>query len=173
MVSDAVAGGTLTSYSTRFSLTGMKGAFSDIQIAGITALGVSTAGPQGVNSVAGAHPPGVDNIDAAMFALPWAQQTGPTRYAAMQPIPPSKITKNKPTPLNPTSSFNIATTFLPPPPPAQTTFTQSQTQTFTQSENPVRKPPFPPIFASFFGFFVGLCLYDHLFFNLSSLCSSI
>ena len=53
--------------------------------------------------------------EAGSFAISYQMQTGPTRYAPMQPKPPSAITATATNPLNPTSHWTLATTFLPLP----------------------------------------------------------
>jgi hypothetical protein len=73
---------------------------------------------------------------AGEFGIPYNQQTGLTRYAPMQPLPPTSITAQNTSPLWPTSSVPIATTFLPIP-SVQTTITQGATYLFTSHENTV------------------------------------
>jgi hypothetical protein len=55
----------------------------------------------------------------------------------MQTYPPTKITMKTKTPLNPTSPYTIATTFMGRP-TILTTITQGVTWGFSQEENPVR-----------------------------------
>ncbi|KAK4981879.1 hypothetical protein LTR28_002912 [Elasticomyces elasticus] len=59
---------------------------------------------------------------------------GLTRYAPMQPVPPTKITAKSPTPLYPTSAYVIATTWLPIPTIVKTV-TASQTFNVKSMEN--------------------------------------
>lgn len=75
--------------------------------------------------------------DEGEFAVEYTMQTGPTRYAPMQPVPKTKITKKKATPQYPTSSVNIAKAILPTP-KIQTTITQSQTHSVSSMANTVR-----------------------------------
>lgn len=77
-------------------------------------------------------------VGGDQFAIPYNSQFGPTKYAPMQSVPPTKITKGgNPTPLYPTSAFTIATTWLLPNPSIKTTTTQQQTASFDSIENPV------------------------------------
>ncbi|KAI6852184.1 hypothetical protein KC350_g1133 [Hortaea werneckii] len=66
--------------------------------------------------------------------VPYPLQTGLTKYAPMQPIPPTKITKKQYSPLYPTSAVTIATTWLPNP-TIVTTVTASQTFSVSSMEN--------------------------------------
>ncbi len=89
-------------------------------VAQVKALGGITTGPPTVNDVAAAAPdtPAASSVaapaGAAGFGVPYNLQSGLTRYAPMQPVPPTKITANNPKPLFPTSPFVIATAALPP-----------------------------------------------------------
>jgi len=113
-----VAGGTVTNYSNRFTITGMTGTSS-------VALGTisSTDGPEDVNNIAAAA--GVEARD--VYGTPYNLQTGPTRYAAMQPVPPTKITATNTAPLYPTSSVQLASAPLPAQDSIVTTVTQANT----------------------------------------------
>lgn len=124
-MSVAKAGGTITNYSDRFSLAGMTGSFPPAVITANAAV-TGTAGPPKVNQVAVAPAAGAGAADAGNWAIPYNLQSGPIRYAPMQPIPPTKITKADVNPLWPTSSVPLATTFLPNP-TIPTTLTQAQT----------------------------------------------
>ena len=137
VIAVATEGGTLTSYSTRFTLTGMTGSTPATYAQAVTALGGSTAGPQGVNDVSnGAGTPGAA-AGAAEFTVPYQLQTGLTKYAPMQPVPPTKITASSFTPLHPTSAYTVATTWMPMP-TIVTTVTESQTYSVSSMENTVR-----------------------------------
>lgn len=146
MISNGKDGGTVTNYSDRFTLTGMTGKTTSTYQAAVQALAGSTAGPPTVNDVVpnnGAAPAAqapaasvAPAADAAEFNVPYTLQTGLTRYAPMQPVPPTKITKQNPTPQYPTSAFTIARTYLPPP-IIFTTATQPQTFSVQSRENPV------------------------------------
>lgn len=136
MISVASTGGTVTNFSPRFSLSGMTGTFPASVQAG--AKGISgTAGPASVNQVAGSGGAAPAAGNAASFTLPFAEQTGPIRYAPMQKYPPTKIAAKIKTPLYPTSPYTIATTYLPILKGA-TTQTASVTWSFSQYENTVR-----------------------------------
>jgi hypothetical protein len=131
--STAAKGGTVTNFSPRFSLSGMTGKFPPEVIKGMDGV-TGTDGPARLDETsdgAAANPADGD------YGVEYTMQTGPTRYAPMQPIPPTKITKKEAKPLHPTSAFTIATTFLPPPKIHQTTITQSQTYSVKSRENTV------------------------------------
>ncbi|KAI9879451.1 MAG: hypothetical protein M1830_008498 [Pleopsidium flavum] len=133
MMSVATAGGTITNYSPRFSLTGMTGSFPPNVIAGLKTV-TGTAGPATENNVAAAHPGGGAGEQAGGFSVPYTLQTGLTKYAPMQPQPPSKITAKTAAPLWPTSAVVYAQTWLPRPSQV-TTFTQSNTYSVSSMEN--------------------------------------
>lgn len=141
MISTATAGGTVTNYSNRFTLTGMTGVFSAaVQTALKTVTG--TAGPATVNNIAQAAPPPgqAATADEGVYATPYNDQIGLTRYAPMQPVPPTAITATNTAPLWPTSSVVLATTFLPIP-SIQTTITQAQTFSVASHPNTVSSIP--------------------------------
>ncbi|ORX98111.1 beta-1,6-glucan boisynthesis protein-like protein [Clohesyomyces aquaticus] len=141
ILSTAKAGGTITNYSPRFSLSGMTGTFPDTVLTGLKKVD-GTDGPATVNAIAqgGQNPAGP--VDGDLFKVAYTMQTGITRYAPMQPVPPTKITKKKATPLYPTSSVVIAKSNLPIP-KQQTTVTQSQTFSVSSMENTVAAQPGP------------------------------
>ena len=122
IISPIATGGTVTNYSPRFSLTGMKGTFPPGVAAGIKAAS-GTEGPPTEKSEGGA--PGA-NAPSASYAIPFASQSGQIFYAPMQKRPGSKITAKTISPAYPTSSFKLAKSPLPPPVPT-TTFTASMT----------------------------------------------
>lgn len=140
MVAVAKAGGQLTTYSDRFVYTGMTGVFpANVETALADISG--TTGPQTVDetakdNAAAPNPAGGD------YDVEYTMQTGPTRYAPMQPIPPTRITATNTKPLYPTSSVVIATTRLPIP-RIQTTLTQSQTFSVQSRENTVAPASHP------------------------------
>ena len=70
------------------------------------------------------------------YTIPYALQTGATRYAPMAKRPGSTIPPGKPTPQNPTSSYSIATTYLGPP-LVENTKSASRTDTVSSIENTV------------------------------------
>jgi hypothetical protein len=71
------------------------------------------------------------------FVVPYTMQTGPIRYAPMQPQPGTQITAQSASMAYPTSSVSVATTYLPPATQWQTTMTQSQTFSVASIENTV------------------------------------
>lgn len=112
----------------------MVGTFSQSALDGLKNVD-GTDGPARVDQTSNGAAPGVEGD----FNVEYTMQTGLTRYAPMQPVPPTKITKNKATPLHPTSGFTIAKTFMALP-KIQTTITQSQTFSISSRENPVSAP---------------------------------
>lgn len=128
-------GGTIKNYSSRFTLSGMIGVFTPaIQTALTTVSG--TAGPE---RDTGGLAAATASIAGDLWAIPYDQQIGNTKYAPMQPIPPTKITATNTKPIWPTSGVTIATTFLPIPTIA-TTLTQAQTHVVPSHPNTVRNP---------------------------------
>ncbi|KAI9791072.1 MAG: hypothetical protein M1816_004303 [Peltula sp. TS41687] len=133
MISVATVGGTVINYSKRFTLTGMTGIFPPAVLDGLKNV-KGTDGPATQNQVAGQN-----NANPAAdgpWAVPYTLQTGLTRYAPMQPLPPTKITVDKATPLFPTSPVTFAKTWLQPP-SQQTTLTQSATFSINSRVNDV------------------------------------
>ena len=126
----------MINYSERFSLTGMTGVFSKAALDGLKTV-KGTDGPPTENQMAGQDAAKEDADADGLFGVAYTLQTGPTRYAPMQQQPPTKITAKVATPLFPTSSAKIATTWLPPP-VALTTMTESATYVVTSRENDVR-----------------------------------
>jgi len=126
MRSTATAGGFVINYSSRFKLTGMTGVFPADVTAALATVSGATGPPTSNNVVAAAPPAGTTAApgDTGVYAIPYNQQSGPIKYAPMQPFPPTSITATNTAPLWPTSSVVIATTFLPIP-SVQTTVTQS------------------------------------------------
>jgi hypothetical protein len=138
MIAVAKAGGELITYSDRFSYSGMLGKWDAATKAALATIS-GTKGPKAVdNTVAAAKPanPVAAAPEAGDFDVAYTMQTGPTRYAPMQPVPPTKVTATNTKPLYPTSSVKIATTFLPIP-DIQTTITQSQTYSVSSRANTV------------------------------------
>jgi hypothetical protein len=134
IVATAKTGGTLTVYSPRFSYSGMTGTFKDNVLTGMKSV-KGTDGPPSEDTTT--KDGAAANPDAELFDVEYTMQTGPTRYAPMQPVPPTKITKKDATPQYPTSSVDIARTILPIP-KIQTTITQSQTHKVSSMANTVR-----------------------------------
>ena len=141
MISTAKAGGTVTNYSNRFTVTGMTGTTAaNIQKA-VTALGGSTASPATINDVsnAAADPASAPAAvpAAGAYTVPYQLQKGLTRYAPMQPIPPTKITAKDAKPLFPTSDYILAKSRMAVP-SIVTTLTLPQTFSVQSSVNSVR-----------------------------------
>ena len=127
----------MINYSDRFTLTGMTGITPPAFVTAVTALNGVTDGPPTLNQVSNAdNAPGGGAADAGAFTIPYNLQTGLTKYAPMQPIPPTKITQKNYTPLYPTSAVIVATTFLGQP-SLLTTLTASQTFSVSSMENTV------------------------------------
>jgi hypothetical protein len=133
-------GGTVTNYSPRFSLTGMKGTFPPEVVAGIQKVS-GTDGPPTEKTGGDPPKPGA-NIPSASFAIPFASQTGAIFYAPMQKRPGTKITAKNAKPLYPTSSVIFATGFLPTP-KQTTTYTATMTISTESRAHTVRRPVCP------------------------------
>lgn len=133
MLSVASAGGTIWTYSSRFTLTGMTGSFS-AAVAAANLQVTGTTGPDPVNAVAGTG--ATASAAAGAWGTPYNLQTGLTKYAPMQPVPPTAITATNTAPLWPTSSVAFATTFLPIPSQV-TTLTQANTFSVSSHANTV------------------------------------
>ena len=139
MISTSSEGGTVTNYSDRFSISGMTGTTPAAEAAAVVALNGATAGPATVNNIANNAAPAAGTtavVDGGVYAVPYNLQTGLTKYAPMQPVPPTKITAKNVTPLYPTSAVTIATTYLAIP-SIVTTMTLSQTFSVSSMENTV------------------------------------
>ncbi|KAF2019257.1 hypothetical protein BU24DRAFT_418844 [Aaosphaeria arxii CBS 175.79] len=137
MISTATKGGTITNYSPRFSLSGMTGTFPQAVLDGMKNVEGTDGPPSQDNTNAGAVNPADGD-----YGVEYTMQTGATRYAPMQPVPPTKITKKQATQRFPTSSVVLATTFLPIP-KAQTTITKPQTFSVSSRENTAAPAPMP------------------------------
>ncbi|KAF1830740.1 hypothetical protein BDW02DRAFT_506863 [Decorospora gaudefroyi] len=145
MVAVGKKGGRLTTYSDRFAYSDMKGKnildnFPKVKPAVAKISG--TDGPDPVDATGdkavGAEPTVV--IDDDLFKVEYTMQTGLTRYAPMQPVPPTKITATNTAPLYPTSKVVLAKTKLPIP-SVVTTVTASQTYSVKSMENTVAAAP--------------------------------
>ncbi|KAK2750698.1 hypothetical protein FQN57_002771 [Myotisia sp. PD_48] len=122
------ASGSITAYSSRFTLSKMTGSFSEIVRNGIQTV----TGPDGP---AHRHILQERKLGAGgPHDVPFGQQTGPTRYAPVPKHPPTKITLKSAKPLFPTSSYKLATTFLPTP-TIVTTISLVDTPTVAAIEN--------------------------------------
>jgi len=132
MVSVATEGGQVINFSNRFSISGMVGT---IDATFTNAVPGGTDGPDGEDNAANNADSGAATSTMGTGdGVPYPLQTGLTKYAPMQPIPPTKITKKQYSPLYPTSSVSIATTWLPNP-TIVTTVTASQTFSVSSMEN--------------------------------------
>ncbi|PSK33946.1 putative cell wall synthesis protein KRE9 [Elsinoe australis] len=132
MMLTSSSGGQLINYSDRFTLTGMTGTFPANVLAGINAIS-GTAGPANEDQITNDAGAGAGDSGNA---VPYSLQSGLTRYAPMQPVPPTKITAKTWTPLFPTSAFTVATTYFPRP-SIVTTITASQTFSVSSVENTI------------------------------------
>jgi len=141
IVSTSTTGGQVINYSPRFSLSSMTGTLPATVIAAINALPAgTTTGP--ATSGSGLDPATPANGAAGgsysnSYVVPYTMQTGPIRYAPMQPVPGTQITAQSASMAYPTSSVSVATTYLPPATQWQTTMTQSQTFSVASIENTV------------------------------------
>ncbi|KAJ8068320.1 hypothetical protein OCU04_003882 [Sclerotinia nivalis] len=136
MIATAKAGGTVTVYSNRFSISGMTGDF------GNTFTITGTAGPATVNTVADtvAAASSSSTVAEGVYGIPYQSQTGLTRYAPMGLMPGSTITATNTAPQYPTSSVALATTYLSSA-TIETTLTQAQTASFESHANTVSFKP--------------------------------
>lgn len=125
IVSQVTAGGTVTDFSDRFTLSGMTGTFSTTVTQGLSTIS-GNSGPVGINTFSQTGTSA--QAEAGSFTIPYYLQTGLIKYAPMQPIPPTKITANSATPLFPTSAYTIATTYMAIP---SITLTVTDSQTFS------------------------------------------
>ena len=135
MISIATAGGQVINFSERFSLSGMTGIFPPTLLTDLQLVS-DTKGPPTLNQVAGAQPGGSVGAGDPQFRVPYTMQTGNTKYAPMQPLPPTKITQTKTSRLHPTSAVSIARTFLRIP-SVVTTVTENPTYVVKSHENQV------------------------------------
>lgn len=136
MTSVSSDGGSVINYSDRFTLSGMTGVTPE---AFEEAVPGGTSGPADPpsNMIPAAADPAAVVPAEGDYDVPFNKQSGSIRYAPMQPFPPTKITKKgKPTPLFPTSAFDIATEKMGLP-SVITTVTQSQTVHAMTMENTV------------------------------------
>lgn len=136
----ATAGGTVTNYSPRFSISGMTGTFPGNVLAGLKKV-KGTAGPPTESNIVdpGSGSGSGTPEDSGIYAIPFPSQSGNVMYAPMQGRPGSKITAKAASPRYQTSSVRIATTFLAPP-RQTTTFTKSLTISVESRENLVFYP---------------------------------
>lgn len=137
MISTAKEGGTVTNFSGRFSIEGLTGTTAANAVTGAQAV-TGTDGPDTIDNVANDAAAAAPAAGAGddMYGIAYADQSGLTKYAPMQGVPPTKITAQNFSPKYPTSSVSIATTWLPKP-TVQTTMTQTQTFSVSSMENTV------------------------------------
>lgn len=128
---------TVINYSDRFSVIGMTGTFSELVQYGLSLTANDTSDSHQdlklrKRQVAAAIIPAKN-----LYDVPYPEQSkGLTKYAPMGKRPATTITAKSGPPQFPTSTFNIARTFLPIP-AWQTTLTASRTWTNSLIENPV------------------------------------
>jgi len=124
---------SVINYSKRFTLTQMTGTFSSRVKTGI--LSVSDTDGPAIKEDDGREE--LRKRQKDMFTVPYEDQlTGLTRYAPMAKQPGTTITAKTPKPQYPTSSYVVATTFLPKP-TIVTTLTAPQTFSTSSIENTV------------------------------------
>ncbi|KAI9737006.1 MAG: hypothetical protein M1834_000595 [Cirrosporium novae-zelandiae] len=132
MIAVATAGGTVTLYSSRFSLTGMTGSFSTTVKSALSDIS-GTSGPD-VDNEAVTDSSGTSAAGTNSYGVEYTLQTGSTRYAPMIPTPHTTITATNTSPLFPTSAVTYATTYMGSP-DVYTTLTQSATYSASSIEN--------------------------------------
>lgn len=116
----------------------MTGTFPAAVTTGLESV-TGTDGPAKVDDVSTGVATSAAAVDGGEYTVAYHLQTGLTKYAPMQPVPPTKITASNPTPLNPTSAYTIATTYLGKA-TILTTMTASQTYSVSSIENTVGRP---------------------------------
>lgn len=142
---------SVVNYSPHFTLTSMTGTFSPNLLHGAHSLAPTSASSE-IEELrirqAGGLEPGVEglgvrarvgarDVDGANpFTIPYQLQTGLTRYAPMAKKPGTSITAKTATPQYPTSSYEIATTYLPQP-TVQVTISAPVTYSTSSIENTV------------------------------------
>lgn len=136
MISVSEEGGQVINYSDRFTLTGMVGTFPAAVVSGLASV-TGTDGPATDNEVSNAAGGASAAAAGGSYTVAYNLQTGLTKYAPMQPVPPTSITAKSATPLYPTSAYTVATTWMATPKVA-TTLTLSQTFSVSSVENTVR-----------------------------------
>lgn len=137
MIAVAKTGGQLIAYSDRFSYSGMTGKNILNPVVKAAAVAVTdTKGPAAEDNTAADQTTSTSTDNGDVYNVEYTMQTGLTRYAPMQPVPPTKVTATNTKPLYPTSSVPIAKTKLPIP-SIQTTLTATQTYSVSSIENTV------------------------------------
>lgn len=154
-ISTSATGATSTSYSDRFTLTGMTGSFPAAAAAGVASLAASdTAGPSGTSpssEATGTAGAGTSSAAAATtaaaagmtidpaagpYGTPFPLQTGLTRYGPMPAPPGSTVGAGRASAQFPTSAVSLATAILPLP-SVLTTLTQPLTGAAAAAESVV------------------------------------
>ncbi|EEH22467.1 hypothetical protein PABG_04678 [Paracoccidioides brasiliensis Pb03] len=115
--------------SQRFTLTDMTGSFDQKLLVGIEDISATTHGP-----------PTFNELRKRQANLPYEEQQGTILYAPAPIQPPTRISLKTAGPLHPTSSFNIATSYLPPA-TVMTTVTALPTFTVMSIENTAAPAP--------------------------------
>jgi len=138
----AATGGSVVTFSNRFSLSSMNGVFPASVTAALQTV-TGTAGPEDQDDITApqagaAAAAGGTNQPAAgadVYNVPYTMQTAPSRYAPMPPMAKSKITAKAMSRLHATSAYTVYQTNIGSP-NAVTTQTQSFTYSFSSVENP-------------------------------------
>ncbi|KKY21892.1 putative xaa-pro dipeptidase [Diplodia seriata] len=149
IVSSTKDGQTYTNYSPRFTLAGMTGSFPEVVQEALAANPIIDTDPPVIAALdddsdtelkkrQGAAPIGVGaaaTVTAAggSYTIPYTMQTGLTKYAPMQRVPSSKITKSDASRQYPTSAYTAYTTYAKIPTQVMTV-TQSGTFTISSKE---------------------------------------
>ncbi|EPS38348.1 hypothetical protein H072_8054 [Dactylellina haptotyla CBS 200.50] len=129
--------GTVINYSDRFTMSGMTGVFTAAMTAA-NAIG-DTDRPEAVHPVEAQAAP---DPNGGQYAVPYNEQTGPVKYAPMQPRPGTQITAKNTKRLHPTSAYTVFTA-KGGPPKVQTTMTQPITYQLTTVINEAPAAPMP------------------------------
>jgi hypothetical protein len=98
-------------------------------------------GPKDIEHIRGLQPVKKERLGAGPYAIPYANQTGPTKYAPADFLPPTKIMMETPTPQYPTSPYQIKTDFVEPA-TVHVTLTEANTLPLPTMENTVCVTPF-------------------------------
>ncbi|EOD44692.1 putative xaa-pro dipeptidase protein [Neofusicoccum parvum UCRNP2] len=148
IVSKTKDGETITNYSPRFTLSGMAGKFpASVQealdaepILDTDAPVIEDANDTELKKRQGGAPIGAGAAATATavaaggsYTIPYTMQTGLTKYAPMQRVPSSKITKSSASMQFPTSNYTPYTTYASIPTQVMTV-TQSGTFTISSRE---------------------------------------
>ena len=142
MISVAEQGGTVINYSDRFSISDMTGVFPANVLSGLKTVS-GTDGPPSKNNVGANNAATGAALGQDLYSVPFADQSGPLRYASMQKVPPTQITKKTMSPVNPTSPYTLATTFLPENTEIQSTVTAPVTWSYSHIEHTGLPAPMP------------------------------